>query len=185
MQDFDTETLDLLRRLEASQKQFWNVCRLSANFMNMLIKVKKAKSVLELGTSNGYSAIWIAKALQETGGKLTTIEFYRKRIDLAVENFRIAKVDDIITVLEGSILKILPTLEFDFDFVFIDASKPEYLEYFEYLRDRLPYGAILLADNVTSHKEKVSNFLDAIEKDERFQTQLLNFEGWLLFALKH
>lgn len=78
IENFDEITQQTLLELEKTQKQFWNVARVTGEFLNLLIRTAKSKNVLELGTSNGYSGIWIAKALKETGGKLTTIEFYEK-----------------------------------------------------------------------------------------------------------
>lgn len=72
---FDIETVETFLELEKTIQDYWNVDRPSANFLNLMIKIKNAKSALEIGTSNGYSSIWIAKALLETGGKLTTIEY--------------------------------------------------------------------------------------------------------------
>ena len=152
----NTNLQNLISKLEETRKQFWNLPHESANFINMLIKISKAKRVLEIGTSNGYSGIWISKALQETGGKLDTIEFYQKRIDLAVENFKKADVLDVITIHQGSALNIID--EFDdntFDFVFIDASKPlsSLLSYFNMLLSIFNQRLQLLLSysNIISH----------------------------------
>ena len=83
---FDEKTQEVLLALEQTQKQFWNISRVTAEFLYSLIKIQKSKNVLEVGTSNGYSGIWLAKALKETDGHLTTIEFWDKRLDIAKEN---------------------------------------------------------------------------------------------------
>lgn len=181
----NTTIQNLISKLEETRKEFWNLPHESANFINMLIKISKAKRVLEIGTSNGYSGIWISKALQETGGKLDTIEFYQKRIDLAVENFKKADVLDIITIHQGSALNIIDEFEDNtFDFVFIDASKPEYLDYFLKLERKITKNAIILADNVTSHYKKVENFLNYVKNNENYQCELLNFDGGLFLIRK-
>ena len=110
IENFDEITQQTLLELEKTQKQFWNVARVTGEFLNLLIRTAKSKNVLELGTSNGYSGIWIGKALKETGGKLTTIEFYEKRIKPARDNFEKCGVLDLITTLEGSAIKILEYL---------------------------------------------------------------------------
>ena len=115
IEQFDPETQETLKELEKTQRQFWNISRVTGEFLNLLIRTAKSKSILELGTSNGYSGIWIGKALKETGGELTTIEFYEKRIKPARENFEKCGVLDIITTLEGSAIKLLeymPDCEF-------------------------------------------------------------------------
>ena len=183
--NFDLKTKDILNRLEETRKEFWNLPHESANFINILIKISKAKRVLEIGTSNGYSGIWIAKALLETGGKLDTIEFYQKRIDLAVENFKKANLLDIITIHQGSALSVIDEFENNtFDFVFIDASKPEYLAYFLNLEAKITENAIIIADNVTSHYKKVENFINYVKNNENYQCELLNFDGGLLLIRK-
>ena len=120
------------------------------------------KSVLEIGTSNGYSGLWITKALKQTGGRLTTIEYYDKRQSIAVENFKKCGVLDIVRTLQGSACEILEALSPDekFDFVFIDANKSEYVRYFELVKPHLTDKALIVADNITSHPEKVQTFME-------------------------
>ena len=84
----DNITSETLAELEKTQKEFWNVPRKTGVLLNMFIKMMNAQNVLEIGTSNGYSGLWLAKALKETGGKLTTIEYYDKRQSIAIENFK-------------------------------------------------------------------------------------------------
>ena len=84
---FDKTTEEILSNLEKTKNSFWNLDRECANFLNTLIKIKNAKNVLEIGTSNGYSGIWILEALKETKGKLTTVEYWEKRQSVARANF--------------------------------------------------------------------------------------------------
>jgi len=177
----------VLDRLEEGRKEFWNVAKEGANFMNMLIKSCRYKRALELGTSNGYSAIWLAQALKQTGGHLTTIEFWAKRLVLARENFEKCALSKYITPICSSASLALENLAKEgktFDFVFIDANKLEYLTYFKLIDPMLEPGGVIVADNITSHPEKVRPFVEAIESDKSYQTQLINFDGGLLVALK-
>lgn len=179
---------EVLVELEKTQKDFWNLSRSSANFLNMLIKIANAKNVLEIGTSNGYSGIWIGKALKETGGKLTTIEYYEKRIELAQENFKKCEVEDIITIIKGEACVVLEELcnddNFQVDFAFIDANKREYIKYFELIDTKLPSGGIITADNVTSHADKVAPFIEKIKVDPNYQVEILDLPGGMLVARK-
>ncbi len=187
MLKFSPNTQEILFELEKSRKEFWNIDRPSANFLNMLIKLHGSKNVLELGTSNGYSAIWLAHALRETKGHLTTIEFWDKRLDVAIENFKNCGVDELITPVLGSAFQILENMQKEgkkFDFVFVDANKVEYLKYFELIHPMLKEGGILACDNVISHSEKVKPFMDVILKHPDYQSQLLPFEAGLLFSIK-
>ena len=177
---------EVLARLEGTADKFWNVSRDSANFLNMLIKIHGSKEVLELGTSNGYSGIWIAKALEETEGHLTTIEYWDKRQSLAIENFKTCSVDRLITPILGSASDVIRNQlsEKRFDFVFMDASKPHYLEFFELIHPLLPNGGIIAADNILSHKEKVKPFVDEISNRSDYQVQILPLPDGMLVARK-
>lgn len=178
--------LVIAAELEKTQNDFWNISRQTAEFISMLIKISGVKNVLEIGTSNGYSALWIADALKESGnqGHLSTIEFYEKRQSIARENIEKCGLSEQVTFLQGSAREILKELDFVPDMVFIDACKPEYIDYFNMLKDNLPKGAIILADNVTSHAAKVEDFLRAVEDDERYQSQVLDLPAGLLMAYK-
>lgn len=179
---------DKLKELENTQREYWNIARETANFLNILIKTANSKKVLEIGTSNGYSAIWFALALKETGGHLTTIEFWEKRQSIAVENFKICQVENIITPRLGSAFDIMEELkekEQKFDFIFMDANKGEYLKYFEYADKMLENGGIIAADNVLSHEQKVKPFVDEITANPNYQVQIIDLPAGLLLARKN
>ena len=183
---FDKITTEVLAELEKTQKDFWNIPRKTAVLINTFIKMMSAKNALEIGTSNGYSGIWIAKALKQTGGKLTTIEFYEKRQSVAIENFKKCGVYDVIRPIQGSACDIISKFapEEKFDFVFIDASKREYIKYFELIKPHLTEKALIVADNITSHAEKVQDFIDAVDADNEFQYEIVEVPGGILFAYK-
>ena len=177
---------ELFQELEKTKNEFWNISRETANFISMLIKINKTKSMLEIGTSNGYSGLWFALALKETGGTLDTIEFWDKRRQLAIANFKKIGVDDVITAHLGSALELLPVLceQKEFDFIFVDANKGEYLRYFDIINPYLKKGTIIACDNVLSHELKVKPFVDKITSDENFQVEILNLPAGLLLAYK-
>lgn len=182
----DEATSKVLAELEKTQKQFWNVPRKTGVLLNMFIKMMNAKSVLEVGTSNGYSGIWLAKALKETGGKLTTIEYYDKRQSVAIENFKICGIDDVVRPLQGSACDVIESLDESekFDFVFIDANKREYVKYFELVKPHLTPKAMIVADNIISHAEKVQTFIDAVDADDEFQYEIVEVPGGILVAYR-
>ena len=182
----DEITAETMAELEKTQKEFWNIPRKTGVLINTFIKMMGIKSALEIGTSNGYSGLWIAKALKETGGKLTTIEFYEKRQSVAIANFEKCGVSDIIRPLQGSACDVLEALgpEEKFDFVFIDANKREYVKYFELVKPHLTDKCLIIADNITSHAEKVQTFIDAIDADEEFQYEIVEVPGGILIAYR-
>ena len=183
---FDKITSETLAELEKTQKEFWNIPRKTGVLINMFIKMMNIQSVLEIGTSNGYSGIWIGKALKETGGKLTTIEFYEKRQSVAIENFKKCGINDIIRPIQGSACDVIESFpsEEKFDFVFIDANKREYVKYFELIKPHLAQKALIIADNITSHAEKVQTFIDAIDADDEFQYEIVEVPGGILVAYR-
>lgn len=182
----DETTNNIMAELEATQKQFWNIPRQTGVMLNMFIKMMNSESALEIGTSNGYSGLWLSKALKTTGGHLTTIEFYEKRQSVAIENFEKCGVDDIITPIQGSAIMILENLppEQKFDFVFVDANKQEYIKYFNLIKPHLTQKCMIAADNILSHAEKVKPFVDAIDADDEFQYEILELPGGLLVAYR-
>ncbi|MCS7225158.1 MAG: class I SAM-dependent methyltransferase [Armatimonadetes bacterium] len=113
----------LLPWMEQFQERYHNVPRSDGEFLRWLIVTTQRKKGLEIGTANGYSAIWLGLGLEETGGHLTTIEIQPDRVREAKENLkRAGLLDRIVSVVEGDALKVVPKLEGTFDFAFIDVG---------------------------------------------------------------
>lgn len=93
-----------------SQKKYWNIDPMSGALLQTLIHTHKPKHILEIGTSNGYSAILMGHVAQQYGGKIQTIEFFEERIKLARENIQKEELQETIEVLRGDAMEILPTL---------------------------------------------------------------------------
>lgn len=118
-------------------------------FLQLLATLRGAKKILEVGTLAGYSTIWLARALP-ADGKLVTIELEPKHADVAKANFKRCGVADKIDQRLGKAMDILPTLknEGPFDFIFIDADKEPYMEYFQEALKLSGPGTLIIADNV-------------------------------------
>ena len=171
----DSKLKERLEKLETTAEEYWNVSHQTGNFINMLIKSVKAKNVLEIGTSNGYSGLWIADALKETNGHLTTIEFWEKRQVLAREYFKECGFSDIATFKIGQACDVIKDeINEMFDVV----------KFFEAVDPLLKKGGLILADNIISHKEKVKPFVDAILNDSKYQVEILDLPDGLLMAYK-
>lgn len=175
-----------IEKLEETAEDFWNISHQSANFISMLVKASKIQNALELGTSNGYSTLWLAEALQYTKGHLTTIEYWEKRQCLARKYIQNCGLSDFVTFKTGRAYDIITTelTNEKFDFVFIDANKQEYIKFFEAIHPLLQKGGIILADNVISHAEKVKPFVDTISKNKEYQVQIIDLPDGLLMAYK-
>lgn len=189
---FEEKTENILIELEKTRTEFWNLDRNCANFLNSLVKISKSKRVLEIGTSNGYSGIWILKALEQTKGKLTTIEFWEKRQRIARENYQICcpnvevepKIGSAIVVLEDLLEEVNKNKREKFDFVFIDANKKEYIDYFNLVDKMLDENGIILADNILSHYEKVLPYVDNLFENKNYQSQILELGTGMMLSYK-
>jgi len=124
-------------------------------FYNILLKSKDAKKILEIGMSAGYSTIWFAEAIsKKTGGKIITIDQDKKKIERAKRNFEDAGLSDLIDIRHGDALEVLLDIkdEFNssefFDFVFIDADKERYIQYFDVILPMVKPGGLIGADNI-------------------------------------
>lgn len=186
IETFDKSTQEILKLLEKTQRDFWNISRTTAEFLYNLIVDGKIQNVIEVGTSNGYSGIWLGKALQKTGGKLTTIEFYEKRIVLARENFEKCGVSDIIDIKQGDAATVLEYLPNDFkiDFAFVDANKRQYVDFFKLIDPHLNAGGYIACDNVISHAHKVQTFLEAINANPNYANVVLPLPAGLSLGKK-
>ncbi len=132
------------------------------------------KRGLEIGTSNGYSALWQGLAFQKNGGSMITLEIEPKRAKEAQGNFKSAGLDEVIESRVNDALKEIPKLDGQFDFVFIDAWKPDYMQYLELIRDKMKPGGVITAHNVRNAGRDMQDFLDAVKTDPGLDTKIVN-----------
>jgi len=154
-------------------KGMMNVPPQDGRLLQMLIKMSDAKNVLEIGTSNGVSAIWMALGLEETGGKLTTLEIDPVKVKLAMENFRKAGVDDRVRLIEGDALQTLRTLTGTYDMVFMDAAKHQHKDYLDIIYPRIPKGGIIVAHNAVRQAFSMRDYLDYVRNHPELDTVIL------------
>jgi caffeoyl-CoA O-methyltransferase len=168
----------ILSVLDDIRKGPWmaNVNTLHGRLLRILTEATDAKNVVEIGTSNGYSALWICLGLQTTGGHLITHEINPQTASLARENFKRAGVDNIVTVVEGNAHETISRLKEPIDLLFIDADKPGYPDYLNKLLPLIRPGGLILADNV-SRPEPSPEFLKAITTNPDLETVFLNMQS--------
>ena len=133
----------------------------------------RTKRALEIGTSNGYSSIWIALGCRQTGGHLTTLEIDARKVQLATENFRAAGVDSLVTLLHGDALQEIPKLKGPFEFVFIDAGKADYVKYLDMVLPMVPPGGIIMAHNTRNLRSELLDFIERVQADPQLKTVLV------------
>ena len=152
----------LLAEMEANRGI--GVPRADGEFLNLMAYATDAKKVLEVGTYRGYSGIWIALALEQTGGKLTTIEIDPQRVKESRANFETAKLADRITNLLGDAHEVAKTVEGPLDLVFLDAEKGGEVDYFDTIFPKLRPGGFILLHNAISSAKAMKPYFEMLAK---------------------
>ena len=142
--------------------------------LRLLAEATGARHVVEIGTSNGYASIWFCLALRTTGGKLTTFEIDAWRASLALENFKRAGVDELVTIVEGDAHSNVTKLKEPIDIVFIDADKDGYLDYLTKLLPLVRPGGLILAHNTSDVGSQMQDYLEAITTNPELETIFLH-----------
>jgi len=164
--------LEVLDDIDRRQR-YLNVGREDGRLLRVLSEAIGAKHVIELGTSTGYSGIWIALALRSTGGRLTTYEIDAERAATARENFRRAGFQDLVTIVIGDAHVEVRKVTQAVDLVFIDADKDGYLDYLQQLEPRLRPGGLVVADNMQVPAPD-PRYVHAVTGDPKLETLFLN-----------
>jgi len=133
----------------------------------ILIRAQRATRILEVGTSNAYSTIWLADAAREMSGRVTTLEHSSEKIELARSNLAEAGLDEYVDLRQGEAAQTLTQLPGPFDFILLDADRPQYLTYFELVFPKLISGGLLVADNVVSHAHELESYLGRVKSHPR------------------
>jgi caffeoyl-CoA O-methyltransferase len=155
----------------------WNVPYEDGKVLYNLIIKNNYTRALEIGTSTGHSAIWIAWALSKTGGKLITIEIDESRYKTALKNFKKAGVEGLIDARLADAHQLVRELKGPFDFVFSDADKEWYTQYFKEVEPKLVVGGCFTAHNVTDGFGGTKEFLDYIRDLANYQTTIDRFSS--------
>ncbi len=172
----------------------------TVNLLQLLIKMNQPKTILEVGAAVGFSANLMAEAAGNDV-RITTIENYEPRIPIANGNFKRTGRDNQITLLEGDAMEILPTLEGPFDFIFMDAAKGQYINFWPEIKRLIRDGGVVVTDNVlqdgdiiesrfaitrrnrTIHK-RMRDYLYELTHDEDFSTTILPLGDGVSISVK-
>ena len=144
-----------------------------ARLLRILIESSRAKNGLEIGVATGYGAIVMGLGFERNGGHLTSIDIDGEMVKTARANIRKMQLQEVVTVVKGVALKVIPKLDGPFDFVFIDAAKEEYLGYFRAVEPKLKARAVIVADNVIRFADVTRDFLDAVQNDPTYQAVII------------
>lgn len=173
----------------------------TGEFLKLLLLMNRPERVLEIGTAIGFSAIFMSRFLSDEG-HITTIENYEPRIVRAKENIKKAGAENKITLLEGDAFQILPMLQKQYDFIFMDAAKGQYGNFLPEVIRLLKKGGILLCDNVLQDGDvlesrfavtrrnrtihaRMREYLYEIKHHPELETAILNIGDGISFSIKH
>jgi len=175
--DEERNILSVLDDMNRNQRRgMMNVSQEDGRLLRLFVAAADAKHVVEIGTSNGYSGIWICLALRGTGGKLTTYEIDARRAGLARENFKRAGVDRMVTLVEGDAHEEVTKLKEPIDVLFLDADKEGYIDYLNKLMPLLRPGGLILAHNMNPGQAD-PRYVEAITSNPDLETLFLHMDG--------
>lgn len=150
------------------------------SFLRFLMKAKQPMKILEVGTAIGFSALLMSEYAPD-GCHITTIEKYEKRIPLAKKNFEEAGKAHLITLLEGDALEILPTLTEQYDFIFMDAAKGQYIHFLPDILRLLADDGMLVSDNVLQDGDVLESRFAVTRRNRTIHSRMREY----LYTLKH
>jgi len=150
------------RETERARKML-NITPDTGRLLWILARAARAARILEVGTSNAYSTIWLADAARATGGRVVTLEQSPEKVRLARENLLRAGLADRVEIREGRAADTLAGLPGPFDLVFLDADRPSYRTYLDLVVPKLVPGGLLVADNVVTHRQDLEDYLARVK----------------------
>jgi predicted O-methyltransferase YrrM len=166
-------------------RRMLNITRDTGEFLSVLVQATAARRVLEIGTSNGYSTLWLANAARAMGGSVTTVELSDYKVGLARQNFSRSGLAASITLVQDDAGRVLErAVDASFDLVFLDSERPEYPGWWPHLKRVLRPGGLLVVDNATSHPEQMAPFVALVKADAAFTTSLVPVGNGEFLAVK-
>lgn len=150
------------------------------SFLKFLLAAQRPLHILEVGTAVGFSAILMCE-YNPVQCELVTIENYEKRIPIAKENIRRAEKESQIRLIEGDAMEILPTLEGEFDMIFMDAAKGQYINFFPEIMRLLKPNGILVSDNVLQDGDVIESHFIVERRNRTIYKRMRDY----LFELTH
>lgn len=179
------EDLDSKDRVDGSAKlqRLRQVPPRTGKLLALLATLAPAGTYVEVGTSGGYSALWISVGLKEMNRTLKTFEILPEKVKIAKETFKVAEVEKYIELIEGDARTHLSNLS-NIAYCFLDAEKEYYEDCYNLIVPNMVKGGILIADNVISHQEDLEEMLMKVKADNRVDSMTIPVGKGLLFCRK-
>ena len=164
--------------------RFRNVEPETAELLGVLVRLSRATRVLEIGTSNGYSTIWLADAVERVGGTLVSVDVAGERIELARANLERAGLHGDLRVADAAVALAESSSE-EWEFVFLDAERGAYVGFWPDLLRALRPGGVLVVDNVLSHADEVASFIELVAAEQAVTTALVPVGAGIQLIVKN
>lgn len=162
-----------------------NITRDTGEFLRVLVLATRAKNILEIGTSNGYSTLWLASAVSAAGGQVTTVEMSPSKFAMARSNFaRSGLIRHINQVNTDGARFLREAPDAAYDIVFLDSQRSEYVNWKADVKRVMRVGGLLVVDNAESHKEQMADFRHALQQDPDFAVSLVQVGKGELLACR-
>ncbi len=184
MNESTKRLLDELEIFGRTHDGYYNISADTGELFHILVLISKAKNILEVGTSNGYSAIWLGEAVKQNKGKVTTIEISEHKVKMAHEHFKRAKLNNTIKIIHGDALQEISKLKDKFDFLFLDAIKEDYINYFKLAYPKLTKNAIIVADNAIMFERYMKDYLNYVRNNKNLRSVLIPIGSGVEFSFK-
>lgn len=193
--DRQQQILAVIERLEADPaflSSHWCVPPEIGRLLAMMVQLTRAGRILEIGTSIGYSCLWLGMGTRQAGGLIDTIEASGERLAIAQNHVAEAGLSEQVRFLHGQALSVLERLSTEvlsgarakYDVIFLDARKDEYLQYLNFAETLLTPSGLLMADNTQSHRGKMQDFITQIHARPHWWVSDMETPGGILLACR-
>ena len=192
----NSKLADLLKELETfgqandaretdRARRMMNITRDTGEFLLLLARTAEARRILEIGTSNGYSTLWLGEAVRPLGGVVVTVEQSLAKIEMARENFARAHLTTTIQIQHANAADVLKSqADQSFGMIFLDAEPKQYCAWWNDLQRVLALDGLLVIDNAVSHARELAEFIALVKQSPNYLTSLISVGNGEFIALK-
>ncbi|WP_462410752.1 O-methyltransferase [Neobacillus sp. Marseille-QA0830] len=171
--------------LTEKSKRMRNVTPKTGQLLSFMATVTQAKQILEIGTSNGYSTLWLADSAAKNQGLVTTIEYSAAKANLAKINFEQAEMQESINLVVQDAGRYIKQLQpRSVDLIFLDSDRKEYVEWWSVLRTVLKQNGLIIVDNILSHHTELQEFIGLVSNDKSYSAFQLSIESGMLLLTR-
>ncbi len=176
----DQDPLDYGIHSKTEIIQAWHIPETTGQFLYFIVNLLQPSNILELGTSIGYSTLWMGIAAQNYGGQIDTLEYFDDKIEIANLYIQKAELQKTITVHKRKIIEYLDNTTVAYDFIFMDADKGNYLTYYNLIKEKFSENCVIFVDNAGNFKHRMQDFIEDLKNDDSVSVSFLNMDNGIL-----